>query len=344
MAKDDQQQFTVFRSYKQIEWLHNKLYTKHVDILIPPFPEVPTNVEADYLEKKRLQMGRYLHKIFHRKELESDNDTAYFLSEQMTPLDVSHKKSSFVQLPLFGFMRTEYHQGFRIFVPSEFVDGIDDQEEFIMRKTYITTLEINYQQAVDCVVKLIKAEEAVGRGFSQFFTHLKEVTDTEGGSSVAAVNLMVEFSDKQKLNVQMKIKNDIWLFGDVLLEYSHTTESLKRLMNERTDRLIDYVEALKTKTKRFEKVQKLKFKNLADDNPEMVAAVGEEKQAEEDIAKKMASFQDMKLAVTREMKRFEKEKTRDLHQALKDYAKIQVKFGNELIDTITQTLRQIPNH
>lgn len=75
---------TIFRNYNQIAWLHARLLARYEHVLIPPLPEKPGATDADYVEKKRLQMERFLVKLFARQEIvESDSDVQYFLGESM---------------------------------------------------------------------------------------------------------------------------------------------------------------------------------------------------------------------------------------------------------------------
>lgn len=47
-------------------------------------PEKPSrNGDSVYVEKKRLQMERFLNKLFGREEIMDSSDLQYFLSDQM---------------------------------------------------------------------------------------------------------------------------------------------------------------------------------------------------------------------------------------------------------------------
>lgn len=347
----------LFRTFKQVEWLHDKLVNKHRDLFIPPFPENPTSYEADYIEKKRLQVERFLRKIFSRKEIVEDGDTQYFLSEAMTPLDISNasskkslgqgKKSSITGL--LGFvLKTDYHQGFRVFVASEYVvEGIDDQDEFLTRKNYILTMENNFNAVVDATSKMIKLKESLAR-----VTHNMGAAFAEHLSDANFTSVFQDFTLKSKQISHDKTRNEVFSFGDIMLEYSHSMISLKRLMNERTDVLADYVEACKTKAKKFEKVQKLKLKGSVVVDEEL-AAVEEQNQvtfafisfitlkADLDVDKKKKLFEQVKVSLTREFVRFERDKSRDIRQALKDYAAIQVKYETQKMDLLKDVLAQL---
>ncbi|KAI3659348.1 hypothetical protein MP638_003222 [Amoeboaphelidium occidentale] len=345
VSPEDDRATVLFRTFKQVEWLHDKLVNKHRDLFIPPFPEKPTSYEADYIEKKRLQVERFLRKIFSRKEIVEDGDTQYFLSEAMTPLDISNasskkslgqgKKSSITGL--LGFvLKTDYHQGFRVFVASEYVvEGIDDQDEFLTRKNYILTMENNFNAVVDATSKMIKLKESLAR-----VTHNMGAAFAEHLSEANFTSVFQEFTLKSKQISHDKTRNEVFSFGDIMLEYSHSMISLKRLMNERTDVLVDYVEACKTKAKKFEKVQKLKLKGSVVVDEEL-AAVEEQNQADLDVDKKKKLFEQVKVSLTREFVRFEKDKSRDIRQALKDYAAIQVKYETQKTDLLKDVLAQL---
>ena len=77
----------IFRTYQQCLWLYGKLSECYVDTLLPPFPERPNAQDTDYMEKKRLQMERFMVKLFARREMcHQSKDVSYFLSESMVGL------------------------------------------------------------------------------------------------------------------------------------------------------------------------------------------------------------------------------------------------------------------
>lgn len=79
-----QEQTVIFRNYQQISWLHDRIAEKYHSILLPPMPEKPSrNGDSVYVEKKRLQMERFLSKLFGREEIMDNSDLQYFLSDQM---------------------------------------------------------------------------------------------------------------------------------------------------------------------------------------------------------------------------------------------------------------------
>jgi hypothetical protein len=92
------------------------------------------------------------------------------------------------------------------------------------------------------------------------------------------IYVAVNSEGKFKSISQQQAKQEIFFFGDVVLEYNHSMECLKRLMNERTDRLVTYVDALKTRAKKFEKAQRLKLKSPTQETFEFFGANNEEQQ------------------------------------------------------------------
>jgi len=80
------QTLQAFRTYPQCLWLYQRLQEDYPDRLLPTFPDRPTAMQSDpdYLEKKRLQMERFMGKLFRRADIvASDRHVSYFLSDTM---------------------------------------------------------------------------------------------------------------------------------------------------------------------------------------------------------------------------------------------------------------------
>jgi hypothetical protein len=155
------------------------LLEKYPMVLIPPLPEKPgSHADAVYIEKKRLQVERYLAKVFARSELVDSSDLSYFLSDRMNTLDVA-KTRSVVQsiarlIPFKALLPSDYQNGFRIFSPSDFIDGADDQEEFMRRRSYILLMESNLTRLVESAVRIIKRKEQTSKLMHQLAYALKD--------------------------------------------------------------------------------------------------------------------------------------------------------------------------
>jgi hypothetical protein len=69
--------------------------------------------------------------------------------------------------------------------------------------------------------------------------------------------------------------SELLYMGDILTEYKNTSDPLKAVVNIRTDRLAEYVQAIKQRNKKRDKADKLKLK-MAPNSIEVQGAVQEE--------------------------------------------------------------------
>lgn len=77
---------TVFRSFQQISWLHEKLTRAFPELVVPPLPEPPVSIrmdDQDYVERKRLQVARFFEKVAARPEFTQHRNFMHFMSSEM---------------------------------------------------------------------------------------------------------------------------------------------------------------------------------------------------------------------------------------------------------------------
>lgn len=81
-----QDEAIVFRTFPQISWIHNRLVKALPTIVLPPLPGKPLISQLDdqdYVERKRLQVGRFFKKVTVRTEIVNQKDFEHFLSSDM---------------------------------------------------------------------------------------------------------------------------------------------------------------------------------------------------------------------------------------------------------------------
>lgn len=110
-------------------------------------------------------------------------------------------------------------------------------------------------------------------------------------------------------------------------------------MNTRTDILIAYVAELRQKAGKFERMQKLRLQLPAKES-EYQLAVKEEQEAGESVERAKKEFDQIKLSLTREMVRFERERQKDICAALCNYGQTQVQAGRDRTLAIRRLLEK----
>ncbi|KAK9727770.1 hypothetical protein K7432_001589 [Basidiobolus ranarum] len=344
----------IFRNFQQIQWLHSKLCTAFTDIIIPPLPDSPTQSlinDLDHVENKRLQVERFLCKLASRPEIVDHADMQYFLSNEMTHLDVIDTRRGTLG---FGFlnqiMKPNYERGFRIFRPSEPVEE-NEQEEFQRRQMYILMLENHFSLVVEGINTVVEQREALGNILSQFgdiaidSLHSKyrmgpgtKIDNRERHKRFDAEmqQFAIMLDDLQYIN-RRQGKAEVFRFGDVFLEYKDMLESVKHVMNNRTEILAEYVRLVKKRNKRRDKTEKLKLKTN-ESSPEVQAAITEETKANENVEVEQKKYESCQKNLTQELVRFEREKAKDFRKALNEFVEIQIHFEKEKFLLLKKTL------
>jgi PX domain len=98
-----------FRSFQQIAWLHEQLLASFPDLLVPPFPDPPLSSQIedqDIVERKRIQIGRFLEKLGMRQEFNESPSFVHFLSHDMVKilLCLRSMKRAFESLTSYGLL------------------------------------------------------------------------------------------------------------------------------------------------------------------------------------------------------------------------------------------------
>ena len=354
---------TIFRPFSSFEWLHDRLNTRYPYLLIPPLPEYqPSQTsQQDYADRKCAQLERYFNKILARHELESDSDLTYFLKDDAvlsggastagalgTALSASSSRSTspekkgYWSIPLLSHvLRPDYNQGFREYVVSDFVEDPEDRVVFERRKVYLSNMDFCFADLVRSMQDLLRLQDGMAKSVQQFGYVIKEqlgdslLKDGRSEDEHWQNPLWKPMDELYKLTKELKQVNQRRVIdetnqvSDVFEEYAQTITSAKSVMNHRTDLLLEYNEALKTKLKKLERTEKAKLKVPI--NPEEVqeCEADEVKAKEESDAKKDA-FDKNNSELTKELSRFERDKGRDLKQAMDKYAAIQIRYAQEM--------------
>ena len=309
-------------------------------------------------------MQRYLNKVLGRRDFEQDPDLQLFLSDsmldnvKMPPVQLSSYTAGRQQKPTSpnSIMRSltaalvpllpkaaEAYRG--INTPpalSNDIDGLDDYDEFAARESYVLAIEDHFGAVLERFSTLVKCKQEVHKAAQRTFLSIKEQFGHLSPEVLRKSEELYEMRSNAKYVAENQIKEEIWHFGDVMLEYRNSIPSLKQIMNERTLVLERLASCSKERRKKMEKLRKLTENTAtsvgyAYDVSDAEVAV---KRADEDVAKARDDFVKVKESLTREMVRFEKEKSRDVKSALEEYARIQLKFEKQQLQAAVALLTE----
>ncbi|KAI9285404.1 hypothetical protein BC943DRAFT_324228 [Umbelopsis sp. AD052] len=325
-----------FRSFQQIAWLHEQLLASFPDLLVPPFPDPPLSSQIedqDIVERKRIQIGRFLEKLGMRQEFNESSSFVHFLSHDMTETEIGNRNKN----ALLAFLRFNKAKrpntelAFKQFKTNETVQDSNmdahhqQQVHILMQETFLSNLLDNMEDT-------IREREAL----SNYMTHMGDLA-IEATQSKNMLGPGVKYDNKERqrsldqrlqifgllmdelcfINNRQEI-SDLVHFGDVIAEYKNTTDPLKAVVNIRTDRLMEYVQAIKLRNKKRDKADKLRVK-MPQHTQEVQVAIQEEEKAKEDVQVHRVAYLKADSIVNREISLFEEYMSTDLNSSIKAY-------------------------
>ncbi|ORX41547.1 hypothetical protein DM01DRAFT_1313972 [Hesseltinella vesiculosa] len=316
---------TVFRSFQQIAWLHEQLGQLST-VFIPALPEPPkTDMmdDQDYVERKRLQVARYFEKLIQRPPLYNYPSFVHFLSNDMSPAQVSRAKGvlSFLRFSRPSKLTRAKFHSYKVMEP---VEG-DENELFHRHQIYILMLESYFGAMAESLERVIQLRDGLADTLTDLGDTLIETTQSKYqlGEGISYKDLQRALDRKMQLFgmlmdelgflITRQGKEEAMEYGDVVLGYKDSMDGLKTIFNTRTQRLMEYVESAKNRSRKRDRTDRLKLRMGLHAN-EVQAALAEEQQATDALAEHKKEFDTCQSNVKEEMRLFEGQKTRSIDQ------------------------------
>ncbi|KAI7897843.1 uncharacterized protein BX663DRAFT_533655 [Cokeromyces recurvatus] len=267
------------------------------NIVHAPLPEQPLKTlidDQDYVERKRLQIERFLNRITSRAELTRHEDFLYFLSNDMPLTKVGPSTSTGV-LSFLKFnrviMKSKSDGGFKSYKPIEIIEG-NEQDVFHKHQIYILLQESYFGFIAESLNQLVHAREVLGDELTQMGDLIIETTQSKYRLGIGLKSHLRESQRYLDRKMQMlgllmdelsfiftrQGKEEYMRFGDVMIEYKNSFEPLKIVFNTRIIKLMEYVDQLKLRNRKRDKADKLKLK-IGLSHPELNQAINEERKA-----------------------------------------------------------------
>ncbi|KAL9556087.1 hypothetical protein MBANPS3_002047 [Mucor bainieri] len=348
---------TSFRTFQQISWIYHKLKKSYPTIVLPPLPDQPIFSlidDQDYVERKRLQVDRFFDKIMGRPELTSNDDFIHFLSTDMSPTEVGPSNTGVLSFLKFNrVIKPNTDRGFKSFKPSEIIDG-NDQDVFHKHQIYILLQESYYGFIAESLNQLIQTREGLG----DVMTHMGDlIIETTQSKYRLGTGLKLDSRETQRnLDRKMQMmgllmdelgfvftrqgKEESMKFGDVMIEYKNSLDPLKVIFNARTVKLMDYVDQLKFRNKKRDRSDKLKLR-LGINHPEVREVIAEELEASKELEKSKRDFDEYQEKVKKEIKLFERQKSKDLKKSIKNYVDLSIRYEKLKLSNLEKTLQDM---
>ncbi|KAI8339645.1 Vps5 C terminal like-domain-containing protein [Chlamydoabsidia padenii] len=346
-------QTTVFRSFQQIAWLHEQL-CKTVKVVVPTLPESPALSlmdDQDYVERKRLQIGRYFDKVIHRKVFYAHEQFIYFLSNDMSPTQVGLTSKGVLSFLRFNRTLKQGRGGFHSYKATEPVEG-DENDTFHRHQIYILMLESYFGSIAEALSQMILLRE----GLADTLTHLGDMVIETTQSKYRLGDGITQKDQQRALDRKMQLfgllmdelgflvtrqgKEENMQYGDVLLEYKNSMDGLKTVFNARTQKLMEYVTSAKQRNRKRDRADKLKLR-MGLNASEVRLAMTEEQEATDELGETKRQFDECQDTVKNEIRLFETQKRRDLTHSMRNYANLSLHYERAKLKALEKTLSEI---
>ena len=178
---------------------------------------------------------------------------------------------------------------------------------------------------------------ALGRSFLALGQALSEL-DTSPQSLGGKIHHFSEFGIKMSGMIQEHFKEDVFQFGDLVLEY-RTNGNSKALLNRRTDMVTEGDTQAKALVKAADKMENLRKKS--ETSAEFRAASEERNQLKEKADAQQKDYEQFKKAMVQELEFHETQKQADFKYGLDQYVKAQINLESKKLEALTHLLRQL---
>ncbi|KAI9312607.1 Vps5 C terminal like-domain-containing protein [Dichotomocladium elegans] len=347
---------TVFRTFQQISWLHEKLGRAFPELVVPPLPEQPSSArmdDQDYVERKRLQVERFFEKTIRREAFYTHPDFIHFMSSDMAPTEVGFSSSGVLSFLRFNRVSRNSDRGFKSYKATEPVEG-NDHDTFHRHQIYILMLESYFGSIAQSLNQLIQTRE----GLADMLAHMGDLVIESTQSKYRLGNGDSEPSRTAQRALDHKMQvfgllmdqlgfvytrqgiEETMKFGDVMVEYKNSMDGLKTAFNARTQKLMDYVDSMKHRNKKRDKADKLKLR-MGLHAPEVQATIAEEEEATQELQASRQEFDACQAKVKQEIQLFEDQKKKDVKQAIHDYVRLSLKYEQANFNSLQKALDEM---
>ncbi|KAJ1992528.1 hypothetical protein H4R33_000984 [Dimargaris cristalligena] len=258
----------IYRTHQQVSWLHSQLTQMFMAGATQPpmaLPCIPERLDPDSLdhktaiERKRRQIDRYLRRLSSRAAIMNSPPMLHFLSENMCPTHTANDRPGYLsRLTLRRLNPKTTDVEFRKFDFSEPLEGID-QSRFITQQTYIAALQTHYHHTATRLDQLTRAQKDLSKQLSTTGDLALQALHSRhllGGSTHRQFFLPHHKRFDRQTNTLAICLDDIrdlsidqaeWqtnCLTDMLFEYAQQYNSVKTVVNHRTQKLMNYSSAL----------------------------------------------------------------------------------------------------
>ncbi|XP_069749638.1 sorting nexin-2 [Narcine bancroftii] len=329
--------FTVKRRFSDFLGLHSKLATKymHVGYIVPPAPEKSlvgmTKVKvgkedpsaADFVEKRRASLERYLQRTINHPTLLQDPDLRHFLESSELPRAVSTQALSGAGILRMVNKAADAVNKMTIKMNESDAWFEEKQQQFENLDQQLRKL----QNSVDLLVCHRKELSVNTAAFAKSAAMLGNSEDHTALSR--ALSQLAEVEEKIDQLHQDQANADFYLLAELLSDYVRLIASVKGVFDYRMKCWQKWQDAQATLQKKREVDAKLQYAN----KPDKTQQVKEEiREWEARVQQGERDFEQISKTIRKEVGRFEKER-------IKDFKSVIIKYLESLVHTQQQLIK-----
>ncbi|XP_029576538.1 sorting nexin-1 isoform X3 [Salmo trutta] len=316
--------FSVWRRFSDFLGLYEKLSVKHSlnGCIIPPPPEKSvvgmTKVKvgkedsssADFVERRRAALERYLQRVVCHPSLLQDPDVREFLERDELPRAVgTHTLSG------AGFLKMINRASDAV---SKMTIKISDSDAWFDNKLQeVESEELQLRKLHAVVDSLVNHRKELCGNTAVFAKSMAMLGNSEDNTALSrALSQLAEVEDKMETLHQEQAASDFFILAELLADYIRLLGAVRGCFERRIKTWQHWQEAQSTLQKKREVEAKLLWANKPD---KLQQAKEEITEWEGKVTQYERDFDRISVTVRKEFLRFEKEKTKDFKSQIVKY-------------------------
>eukprot|EP00071_Canis_lupus_P035009 XP_022268566.1 sorting nexin-1 isoform X1 [Canis lupus familiaris] len=309
-------QFAVKRRFSDFLGLYEKLSEKHSQngFIVPPPPEKSligmTKVKvgkedsssAEFLEKRRAALERYLQRIVNHPTMLQDPDVREFLEKEELPRAVGTQTLSGAGLLKMFNKATD--------AVSKMTIKMNESDIWFEEKLQEVECEEQRLRKLHAVVEtLVNHRKELALNTAQFAKSLAMLGSSEDNTALSrALSQLAEVEEKIEQLHQEQANNDFFLLAELLSDYIRLLAIVRAAFDQRMKTWQRWQDAQATLQKKREAEARLLWANKPD---KLQQAKDEILEWESRVTQYERDFERISTVVRKEVIRFEKEKSKD---------------------------------
>lgn len=317
-------QFAVKRRFSDFLGLYEKLSEKHSQngFIVPPPPEKSligmTKVKvgkedsssAEFLEKRRAALERYLQRIVNHPTMLQDPDVREFLEKEELPRAVGTQALSGAGLLKMFNKATD--------AVSKMTIKMNESDIWFEEKLQEVECEEQRLRKLHAVVEtLVNHRKELALNTALFAKSLAMLGSSEDNTALSrALSQLAEVEEKIEQLHQEQANNDFFLLAELLSDYIRLLAIVRAAFDQRMKTWQRWQDAQATLQKKRESEARLLWANKPD---KLQQAKDEITEWESRVTQYERDFERISTVVRKEVTRFEKEKSKDFKNHVMKY-------------------------